>query len=163
MSYIWRQLTVMKKSKAPPKPYKLNTEDEILRKVEEPYVSIPRVNKLPAAVSDFSYKKFEKIADKIPFSLADWAQILHLSERTLQRYAKDNKNFEGIYVDRIFQIDKLINLGLAVFTSADGLYNWLKQPKMVMGQQLSFEALYHTDGIHQIIDQLSRIQQGVYA
>ena len=151
---------MMKKAKATPKPYSLKTT---VSKVEEPYVSMKRINRLQAAVADFSYKKFQKVAAKVPFTLNEWANILHLSERTLQRYAKDNKNFEGIYVDRILQIEKMIDQGLTVFTGADALYNWLKKPKDVLGEQIDFQYLYHTDGIHQISDQLGRIQQGVYA
>lgn len=150
----------MKKAKSLSKPYPLNT---VVSKVEEPYVSVPRVNRLQAAIADYPYKKFQKVAAKLPFTLNEWANILHLSERTLQRYAKDNKNFEGIYVDRIFQIEKMIDLGLEVFTDADALYKWLKKSKDAFGDQIDFEYLYHTDGIHQIIDQLGRIQQGVYA
>ena len=151
----------MKKARVTPKPYSQNTLPANV--VEEPYIEIPRLNKLQAAVSDFSYKKFQKVAGHVPFTLTDWASILHLSERTLQRYAKDNKNFEGIYVDRILQIEKIFNLGLEVFSSPEALYNWLKQPKQVMGDIIDFNYLCHTDGIQQILDQLGRIQQGVYA
>lgn len=150
----------MKKAKTLPKPYPENT---LISTVEEPYIEIPRLNRFHAAVSDFSYKKFQKIAGRVPFTLIDWANILHLSERTLQRYAKDNKNFEGIYVDRILQIEKIINLGLDVFNGPEALYHWLKQPKQVMGELIDFNYLNHTDGIQQILDQLGRIQQGVYA
>jgi len=150
----------MKKSKPSPKPYPLN---EVVSKVEEPYFTYSKINRLPASISDFSYQKFQKIAERVPFTLTDWANILHLSERTLQRYSKDNKNFEGIYVDRILQIEKLIALGSEVFTDANALYKWLKQSKEVMGETITFESLYHTDGIYRVLDQLGRIQQGVYA
>ncbi len=152
----------MKKSKANPKPYSL-PEDEELSRVEEPVVRAPRINRLQAAVSDFSFKKFQKIADMVPFTLSEWANILHLSERTLQRYAKDNKNFEGIYVDRILQIERLIEQGLEVFNTAQAFYEWLKQPKQIMGEEVTFEYLNHSDGIYHISDQLGRIQHGVYA
>lgn len=149
----------MKKAKSSPKPYSTET---VISKVEEPYVAMTRISRLPAALADFDYKKFIKITEKIPFSLSEWANILHLSERTLQRYAKDNKYFEGIYVDRILQIEKMIDLGLQVFEDADALYNWLTKPKDVLGERIDFESLYHTDGIYQIANQLGRIQQGVY-
>jgi hypothetical protein len=44
--------------------------------------------------------------------------MLHLSERTLQRYAKNNSSFEGIYTDRILLLQEMINLGLETFTDA---------------------------------------------
>jgi putative toxin-antitoxin system antitoxin component (TIGR02293 family) len=149
----------MKKDKSEPKTY---TSETTIYKVEEPYISIPRVSKIQAALADYSYKKFQKVAEKAPFTLAEWANILHLSERTLQRYAKDNKNFEGIYVDRILQIEKLVDLGLEVFIDANAFYTWLKKPKAVLGERITFESLYHSDGIYQILEQLGRIKHGVY-
>ncbi len=158
--YLLTNDIVMKKAKNSNQPY--NSETPIST-VEESYVSMPRVNRIQAAVSDYSYKKFQTVASKIPFTLNEWANILHLSERTLQRYAKDNKNFEGIYVDRILQIEKMVKLGLEVFSNAQALYQWLKKPKHILGEHIDFEALYHTEGINVINDQLGRIQQGVYA
>ena len=52
------------------------------------------------AVKDFTYNEFKKIADKSPFTKAEWAALLHVSERTLQRYAKDNCSFAPINAER---------------------------------------------------------------
>lgn len=141
---------------------KLYQADTHVTQASEPYVSMQPIKKLPAAIADFSYNKFKRIADKVPFTQSEWASILHLSERTLQRYAKDNRSFEGIYVDRILQIDKLINLGLETFTDAEALTRWLRRSKNVLGQELSFKSLFHTDGINAVKDEIGRIQHGVY-
>lgn len=123
------------------------------------YFAQPR---LATDTVDFSYKKFQKITNKMPFTQKEWAQILHLSERTLQRYAKDNSSFEGIYVDRILQLQQLIDMGLETFTDATAFYNWLKKEKKVLGHIINFESLYSSQGISDIITQLGRIQYGVY-
>jgi uncharacterized protein (DUF2384 family) len=127
----------------------------------EPEALYRSVQRLPA-VADFPYKKFEKIAAKVPFTQKEWASILHLSERTLQRYSKENKSFEGIYTDRILQIEQLIKTGLETFINADALYQWLKKDKNVLGHQLNFASLNNAQGIQDLIDQLYRIQYGVY-
>jgi putative toxin-antitoxin system antitoxin component (TIGR02293 family) len=143
------------------KAYKKNTRKAT--KVEEPLPVYRSVKKLPT-VADFTYKQFEKIATQMPlFTQKDWANILHLSERTIQRYAKENKHFEGIYVDRILHIQEVIELGLTVFKNADALHEWLSKKKKVLGTEVNFESLYSTRGIQEIIDQLTRIQQGIYA
>ncbi|TDO25403.1 type II RES/Xre toxin-antitoxin system antitoxin [Sediminibacterium goheungense] len=115
------------------------------------------------AIADFTYRKFKKIYDQVPFTQAEWAGILHLSERTLQRYAKNNSVFEGIYADRILQLQELIETGLATFTSPDAFYQWLKKDKPVMGHLLNFSSLSTSRGIQETLNQLIRIQQGVYA
>ena len=151
----------MKKSETKKhKPYSI--EDEEAPKLSEPSFTMQPIHRIPAALKDFPFSKFKKIADKVPFTQTEWANILHLSERTLQRYAKDNKSFEGIYVDRILQLEKLINEGLETFTDADTFYRWLKRDKSVLGNELSFEALYHSEGIQQVFDELGRIQHGIY-
>jgi putative toxin-antitoxin system antitoxin component (TIGR02293 family) len=146
--------------KKPIKKYK--TSEEELHMVHEPLVEMRSIKKLPAAVADFPYKKFKKIADMMPFTPAEWASILHLSERTLQRYAKDNKSFEGIYVDRILHVENLIEMGLETFNSPDAFYEWLKKPKEVNGYELDLNALSHSQGIQELYDQLGRIQHGIY-
>ncbi|GAC1440835.1 MAG: hypothetical protein NVSMB63_07800 [Sediminibacterium sp.] len=130
-------------------------------KTEEAAAVHPPVRK-PLAVADFTFKKFQKIAARVPFTQSEWAHILHLSERTLQRYAKGNISFEGIYTDRILHIQNLIEMGLETFTSADALYRWLKREKHVLGQPLNFESLYSSRGIQEVIDEIGRIQYGVY-
>ncbi|MES2329105.1 MAG: hypothetical protein V4539_05840 [Bacteroidota bacterium] len=130
-------------------------------KVEEPLVEYHPVKK-QLEVADYSYKKLKKITDMVPFTQAEWANMLHLSERTLQRYAKSNSSFEGIYTDRILLLQEMINLGLETFTDADAFYSWLKKDKSILGQTLNFQSLYSDRGIQEVIDQLSRIQYGVY-
>lgn len=134
---------------------------KIPSKVEEPLAIYLTVRK-PVAVADYSYKKLKKIADQVPFTQSEWADMLHLSERTLQRYAKNNSSFEGIYTDRILLLQEMIGLGLETFVQADAFYRWLKKEKKVLGQTLNFESLYSDRGIQEVIDQLGRIQYGVY-
>lgn len=130
-------------------------------KAEEPVAAYLPVKK-PVIVIDYTYKKLKKIIDLVPFTQSEWANMLHLSERTLQRYAKNNSSFEGIYTDRILLLQEMINLGLETFTDAGAFYRWLKKDKSVLGQKLNFESLYSDRGIQEIIDQISRIQYGVY-
>lgn len=131
-------------------------------KAEETQAAHPP-SKKTVAVADFPYRKLKKMADTVPFTQSEWAQLLHLSERTLQRYAKNNISFEGIYTDRILLLQEMIGLGLATFTDAQAFYAWLKKNKTVMGQALNFSSLSSERGIQLVIDQLNRIQQGVYA
>lgn len=154
----------MQKKTKKPIIYKKNVEQTTLPNVvNEPYEIYAPASfiKIPAT-SDFSFKKFLKIAQQVPFTQKEWAIILHLSERTLQRYAKANSSFEGIYVDRILHIEQLINLGLEVFITPDAFYNWLKKDKTVYGKLLNFQSLSNSNGIQETILQLGRILHNVY-
>jgi len=144
------------------KKYQIEEEDIKKFLLEEPVLEYNSIKKLPAA-TDYTCKKFEWLSKLVPFTQREWADILDLSERTLQRYARDGKGFEGIYTDRLLHIEQLIEAGLETFVNADAFYTWLKKDKMVMGHQLSFQSLFTTRGIQETISQLLRIQQGVYS
>ena len=146
------------KKKAAPAKYLSKKDENVLN---EPMPVYRSVKKIPT-VLDYPYRKFDKVARQVAFTQKEWATILHLSEKTLQRYAKDNKNFEGIYVDRILQMQKLIELGLKTFASPEALYRWLKRDKPVLGQLLTFDSLKTSEGIGLVTDEIGRIMYGVY-
>ena len=114
-------------------------------------------------VKDFNYKEFKKIADKVPFTQQEWAEMLHISERTLQRYAKANSNFPFSVVDRILQIDKVIKKGVHVFGSADKFIRWIKDNPAMLEGRLSIHSLASFEGINMILTQLGRIEHGILA
>ena len=60
---------------------------------------------------EFTYNEFKKISDKAELTQKEWSEILHISERTLQRYAKDNSSFNFNVIDRILLIDKVLKKG----------------------------------------------------
>lgn len=135
--------------------------------LKQPIVQEPVAEYRPltptVATLHFTSKHFDKIASKIGFTQKEWAQMLHLSERTLQRYAKEARSFEGIYVDRILHIDELLVEGLKIFQSPEMLLKWLKSSKQIMGQNFGFEALFYRQGIDALIHQIGRIRYGIVA
>ncbi len=138
-------------------------EDDFSSMQSEPYVPYIRSIKVLPSLKDFTYSEFKKVADKAPFSQAEWAAMLHVSERTLQRYAKANGSFAPINAERAIQIDNVIKKGKEVFGTAEIFYNWLKgKPNMLEGQ-LSLESLSTAHGINMVLIQLGRIEHGILA
>jgi len=150
------------KKKAPPKKRKKENDavpGSLL--LNEPVLPYHTIKKMPQP-ADYPYKKFDILSAKIPLTLKEWASVVHLSDRTLQRYAKENKAFEGIYADRLFQIEKVLNEAAKVFKKPADFYDWLNENNTVLDHTLSIESLQTQDGIQMILDELGRIQQGVY-
>ncbi len=131
-------------------------------RVEEPMPVYRSVKALPQ-VKDFTYSEFKKIADKAPFTQSEWAAILHVSERTLQRYAKDNSSFAPMNAERALQIDKVLKEAKVTFGKVENFYNWLKRDPYMLGGNLSFDSLYSANGIERVLTQLIRIQHGLFA
>lgn len=135
-----------------------------LSKAEEPLAPYftKSVRALPS-LKDFTYNEFKKIADKTPFTQSEWAAILHLSERTLQRYAKDNSTFAPINAERALLIAKVIKEGTLTFGNVELFYGWIKRNPYMLEGNLSFESLTTTEGIQRVMTQLGRIQHGLLA
>jgi uncharacterized protein (DUF2384 family) len=131
-------------------------------KVEEPIPVYLSVKALPL-VKDFTYSEFKKIADKSPFTQSEWAALLHVSERTLQRYAKSNGSFAPINAERALQIDKVLKEGKITFGKVENFYNWIKRNPYMLEGNLSFHSLTTYDGIQKVLTQLGRIQHGLFA
>lgn len=148
-----------KRNKKTPVAYKAHSK---VSKIHEPLVSFMPVKHIPL-VKDFNYKEFKKIADKVPFTLQEWSELLHISERTLHRYAKANSSFPFSVTDRILQIDKVIKRGVEVFGSLDKFINWLRINPPALEGRISIGSLKSFEGINLVLAQIGRIEHGILA
>lgn len=130
-------------------------------KVEEPEAaySIKQIR----LTKEFTFSEFKKIADKVELTQKEWSDVLHISERTLQRYAKDNSAFNFSVMDRIFLVDKVIKKGADVFGTANDFIIWLKQEPSSIEGKLDFGSLASFNGNAKILNQLGRIEHGILA
>jgi putative toxin-antitoxin system antitoxin component (TIGR02293 family) len=110
----------------------------------------------------FSCFAFQQLNSQLGFSQPEWAAILHISDRTLQRYLKDEKSFSGLQAELLHYLKKLTDTGLQLFDSAASFVSWLRRPKEVLGQVLNFESLQSITGIRLLQQELGRIAYGVY-
>lgn len=115
-----------------------------------------------ANVSSFAVSKFEALSKKLSFTQQEWADMLHISDRTLQRYLKEHKPFEGLHAEHLYQIDALVNIGGSIFGSVARFEAWLRAPKSILGNEIGFEALRSFGGVQLILDELGRMAHGVY-
>jgi putative toxin-antitoxin system antitoxin component (TIGR02293 family) len=110
-----------------------------------------------------SYFQFDKVSKKIPFTLSEWSRILHISERTIQRYQSENKSFEPLQSEKITQLTMLCNYGIQVFGSSDVFFKWLNEPSIALGGAAPKSFLDNSFGIDYIKNEIGRIEHGVLA
>jgi putative toxin-antitoxin system antitoxin component (TIGR02293 family) len=106
---------------------------------------------------------FTKLSNQIHLGFDEWSSYLHLSERTIQRYKKENKSFDPLYSERILQIELLYKKGIAVFGLADNFYTWMDSISIPLGNIKPKALLDTAFGISSIYDELGRIEHGVLA
>ena len=150
---------VMKKIKKIVQKKSENDSQNIMSEPFSIYGNLKKENQL----KDFTYNNFKKVADKVPFTQAEWANILHVSERTLQRYSKDNHSFAPINAERIVLIEKVLLQAKITFGDNDKFYDWIKRNPYMMEGNLSVQSLSTFEGIQNVLTQLGRIQQGIFA
>ena len=139
----------------------VNRVQEPLGNYYIPLAKGPAVSKLPIT-RDFLFTDFKKVSDKAPFTVADWADMLHISERTLHRYAKENTAFNGMQIERILHLEKLIDMGNSLF-GKEGFKNWLHFKPLSLQYQTPKELLTSHQGIQEVIDVIGRMQHGIPA
>jgi|SRR5665213_81701 len=139
------------------------TEDELKPLMAEEPMVIYGLKKNYSSLNHFNFTGFKKIADKVDFTQKEWADILHISERTLQRYAHDNGSFNTGVIDRIHQINKVFDRGKEVFGSYEKFNLWLRGDPYMLEGQLSLHSLASFEGINNVLTQIGRIEHGIFA
>lgn len=106
---------------------------------------------------------FLSFMKKTPFSLQDWANFLHISDRTMQRYKKENHTFDPNQSERIVQISILYRHGSTLFNSTEHFNIWLDTPNPGLGGIKPKSLLDSSFGINLLQDELARMEQGILA
>jgi uncharacterized protein (DUF2384 family) len=121
----------------------------------------PAVLKERYMATELAYKDFKTILDLNVFTIAEWASLLQLSERTFHRYAKDNLSFNAILTERIALLQTLINEGLRMFGTQ--FKSWLNsEPYSLFGKK-PIQILYTQEGILEVYRIMKRMQHGIVA
>jgi len=110
-----------------------------------------------------AFPYFTKLSTRLHLSFEEWSSYLHLSERTIQRYKKEEKTFDPIYSERIIQIELLYKRGAEVFGDESNFNTWMESNIVALGNIKPKELLDTSFGINALMDELTRIEHGVLA
>lgn len=138
---------------------KYDAWDKIENLIEEPSLGYL----ISYAQHGMPYHIFAKNADNWPFNQTEWSKLLHLSERTFQRYKKENKIFESIYTEKILELILLLNQGKSIFGSERNFYDWLNSPCLAFNNLKPISFIDNTFGIAMVKNELGRIVNGIFS
>jgi putative toxin-antitoxin system antitoxin component (TIGR02293 family) len=110
-----------------------------------------------------AFAAFENFTMNYTYTLGEWSQFLHLSERSMQRYKKENRVFDPLQSEKILEIVMLFKLGKDVFGSDDKFLFWLNTDNLALGGIKPVSLIDNTFGISLLKDELTRIEYGVLA
>ena len=110
------------------------------------------------------YSLFKHIKANTPFTEVDWAGFLNISTKSLQRYKNEEDHiFKSIHSEKIIELAEVTNLGKEVFDTSEQFYIWLKSPSFALGNMKPVELLKNSYGKEMVINELNRIDQGIFA
>jgi putative toxin-antitoxin system antitoxin component (TIGR02293 family) len=118
---------------------------------------------MTVAENGIAYGVFNQITNQIPLTVGDWADYLHLSERTLHRYRKNKLKFDPLHSERILELVLLFRKGAKIFGTLENYFTWLNTKNISLGSKLPKSMLGSSVGIQLLKDELSRIEHGVLA
>jgi putative toxin-antitoxin system antitoxin component (TIGR02293 family) len=110
----------------------------------------------------FPKKALLALAKKISLNIQELANILHISERTLQRY-EDDAIIKTEYAEKAVELARLYTRGEEVFGSMDKFKTWVKTPGHVFKGEAPVTILDTSAGFDMVFKELGRIEHGVFA
>ena len=102
------------------------------------------------------------LAKKISLSIQEFADIMHISERTLQRY-DDDAIIKTEYAEKAVELARLYTRGEEVFGSLDKFKTWMKTPLHVFKGETPVSLLDTSVGFDILFKELGRIEHGIFA
>ena len=108
------------------------------------------------------YSLFNLIQYYIPFSENDWADILAISTKSLQRYKQTSKQFKPLQSEKIIEMAEVTSMGLDVFGDMEKFKLWLDTPNFALGNLTPMELLKDSYGKEMVLGELTRINHGIF-
>ncbi len=107
-------------------------------------------------------KSVQNLANFASVSMKEIATLLPISERSLQRYSDMDRLKSGIS-EHILIITKVMLRAEKVLGSAEKLKHWLNTPSIGLGQRTPLSLLDTSFGAQLVMDELGRLEYGVFA
>ena len=121
------------------------------------YIDVIEMSK--EGVTKGSLMAFVRLVD---FSPDQFAHMLPITLRTIQRYSSKQK-FNPTVSEHIIQLVLLMGKGIEVFGSLEKFRVWFNTPSKALGGRVPRDLVSLKTGAQMVMDELGRIEYGVYA
>lgn len=102
------------------------------------------------------------LMDVADLTLMEMAAITHTSDRTLRRY-KPQEKLSQEQSERMIELAKLYSRGEVVLGSMQSFRQWMDTALFQLGNKKPKEFLDTSIGINMLLDELGRIEHGIFA
>ena len=109
-----------------------------------------------------SKKAIVNLAKEISLTIQEVAGIMHISERTLQRYTPATL-IKTEYTEKAIELAQLYERGTEVFGTIDNFNDWMKTPNYTLNGEVPLNLLDTSIGFDLITQTLGRIEYGIFS
>lgn len=109
-----------------------------------------------------SKKALLSLAKQISLTIQELAGIMHISERTLQRYTPTTL-IKTEHAEKAIELARLYQRGTEVFGTMDNFNDWMKTPNYTLNGEAPLSLLDTSIGFELILQTLGRIEYGVFS
>lgn len=102
------------------------------------------------------------LAAFLNLSLSQIANLLSISERTLQRYSATHKLNRNIS-EHILHIAEVATKGMDVFEDQERFLFWLNHPNTALANERPLHLLQSRFGIDLLLKELGRVEHGIFS
>lgn len=117
---------------------------------------------LKLARKGVSKKALVSLAKQISLTIQEIAGIMHISERTLQRYTPATL-IKTEHAEKAIELARLYERGTEVFGTIDNFNDWMKTPNYTLNGEPPLNLLDTSIGFELILQTLGRIEYGVFS
>jgi putative toxin-antitoxin system antitoxin component (TIGR02293 family) len=119
-----------------------------------------RMDMIELSKKGISKNALAHLANYLSFTLSQMAELLPVSERTIQRCSSEDQ-FNRVVSEQILQIAEVAARGKDVFEDKDKFLSWMNHPNKTLANRTPASLLSSRFGIEMVLDELGRIEHGV--
>ena len=102
------------------------------------------------------------LAKNLSITMDQMAELLLISERTIQRYAS-KKHFSRPVSEQILRIAEVAANGIQLFDDREKFLTWMNHPNRALANKTPKSLLSSRFGAGMVLDVLGRIEYGVFS
>ena len=127
-----------------------------------PIIEKPRLPRVPVEIvaAGVPYSQVEFLRKQLDLSIEELCRLLPISRRTLARYR--GKTLDSRLSDHLMMIEQVFSRAVEVLGSLDNARIWLNTPNYAFSYQRPLDYLATFTGSQELLDELGRLQHGVF-
>lgn len=108
------------------------------------------------------YSLFDKIQKRSPYSVKEWAELLDISYKSMQRYQASNGRFKPAQSEKIFEFAEVFKVGIEFFEDPAKLKHWLERKNRGFGGLRPLDFMKSSYGKDLVIETISGFEHGIF-